>query len=111
MLKKSGLALCSLAMLILAAPAAWADVLPSRRIERAPEAAPVAQRLADVGVPLHDAMAQASAMSADDAAFFSEDADRVQVVAGLWAEEWLFGILGLTIVGWAAFVIGDGSKR
>ncbi len=91
MVRSSGLALASVALLVMCAPSAWADVIPSRRAAAKADTSSVQDRMSTLGVPSAEAARETAALPAADAAFFARHQSGVQVVGGLTLEEWLIG--------------------
>jgi hypothetical protein len=84
---------------LLAAIPCLADVIPTRRIERNPEAEQkVKARLEQLGVPSPEAQRQVNDLSPQDTAYFAQNPERVQVAAGLYWYEWVGGLAFLTII-------------
>ncbi len=110
MTRRIGLALVTMALGVIIAPGAWADVIPSKRAAKSNDAARVTERLEQVGVPQAQAREQASKMTSDDLAFFSRGAERVQVVAGLTLQEWLLGAGFLGVISLVAFIVIDDAN-
>lgn len=71
----------------------FADVIPSRRIERNTEAEQkVKARLQQLGVDAREADRQVSDLSPRDAAYFAQNPERIQYASGLYWYEWFLGL-------------------
>jgi hypothetical protein len=83
----------------LAVVPCFADVIPTRRVERnAAAEQKVKDRLEQLGVSPQDADRQVSDLSVRDTAYFAENPDRVQSAAGLYWYEWLGGLVFFAII-------------
>lgn len=111
MVRRAGFVLTAIAMAVLVAPAAWADVIPSKRAAASDDAGRVKDRLVRVGVSPVEANEHASSLTERDAAFFARGENGVQVVAGLWLEEWLIAGGAALLVAVAIFVIWDRTPK
>jgi len=103
-MRLTGLALATVALCVMIAPPAWADVIPSRQADSDADAGRVQDRLVEVGVSPVRAADLTAALTADELAFFAKDPQSVQVVGGLWLEEWTTGLVFLGGVA-AAYVL------
>lgn len=84
----------------VAVGACWADVIPTRRVERNTAAEQkVKARLEQLGVTSQEADRQVADLTSRDAAYFAENPGRVQAAAGLYWYEWLGGIAFAVLVG------------
>jgi hypothetical protein len=98
MLKTLGVAASTLAFFVLVPGApAFADHVSSKRKASAQAAGRVEDRLVNVGMDREAARDEVASMTASDVSYFSADAERIQVVAGLTSEEFFVGggFLGL----------------
>lgn len=111
MLRNAGLGLAVLALTAVIASPAMADTLPVKRAEKNGDRARVAERLQQVGVPAAEAVEQVAKLPSKDVAFFAADGDRVQVVAGLWSEEWLVGGGFLALMGVITYIMLDDATH
>ncbi|MBI2932935.1 MAG: hypothetical protein HYY16_14925 [Planctomycetes bacterium] len=109
MSKRIGSVLTALSMAVLLAPQAWADVLPSKRAQAGDEAC-VQEQLTRVGVSAAEAREQAASLTGEELTYFA-GGNRVQVVAGLYMEEWLTSVGFLGFLGALSFVVVDSSKK
>ncbi len=69
----------------------WADHAPSKRKSDAAASDKVKARLVQLGMADSAASKQVAAMTSKEIAYFAEDPSRVQLVGGLWGEEWVLG--------------------
>jgi hypothetical protein len=78
---------------------AFADEAPSKRTHDQAAAEKVTGRLLELGLTQQDASSQVSSLTTKDLNYFAADpGSRIQVVAGLWREEWLFGLFWATVM-------------
>ncbi len=99
--KQTGLLLSALALaVVIPGRPLLADHVPSRRARDAAAAAKVESRLVELGATRQAASEQLASLTPQEISFFAADPSRVQVVSGLWAEEWLMGggFLGLILL-------------
>jgi hypothetical protein len=81
----------------------YADVIPSQYPSKSEAKEKVQSRLTEMGVKSEDARLRAQRLTEEEASFFAQNPDRVQVVgqepfggqADLFWWEWVFGILAL----------------
>lgn len=77
----------------------FADVIPTRRVERnAAAEQKVKARLEQLGVSSQEADRQVGDLTTRDTAYFAQNPDRVQAAAGLYWYEWLGGIAFAAVV-------------
>jgi hypothetical protein len=89
---KTNALLCTLALHLALLPA-FADVIPSRRAERDPEAQKAVQsRLERLGLPATEARRHVNDLTAAETAYFAADVNRVQAAGGLYWYEWIIGL-------------------
>ena len=87
---------------------AHADVLPSRTgPDCTPDKSKIQTQLLQLGVPLSEASNQVDQLSARDLEYYSSDPKRVQLAAGLLAEEWAIGGILVAFVGAVAITIAS----
>lgn len=90
-MKRSAL-LCALALHLVLVPA-FADVIPSRRAERDPEARRAVQgRLEQLGLSAAEALRHVDDLTPAETAYFAADVNRVQAAGGLYWYEWILGV-------------------
>jgi hypothetical protein len=98
----------------LVAPAAFADVIPTRRAEPSDSARKVEARLVELGTSPQAAADQAGSLTSRECAYFARDLNRVQLAGqeiwggqsdNLWWE-WVFGLGALAGVGFGYYVFG-----
>lgn len=88
----------------LAVVPCFADVIPTRRVERNTAAEQkVKARLEQLGVTPQEADRQVADLSPRDASYFAQNPDRIQAAAGLYWYEWLGGLAFAAVV--AAIVL------
>ena len=83
----------------------YADVIPSRRVERdAAAEQKVKGRLHELGLSPSQAEHEVRDLSPGETAYFAENPQRVQSVGGLYWYEWLFGgmIVAILVGVWLA---------
>jgi len=85
---------------LLAALPCLADVIPPRRVGRdAAAEQKVKARLEQLGVPGQEAQRQVNDLSPQDAAYFAQNPERIQMAAGLYWYEWLGGLAFAVVIG------------
>jgi hypothetical protein len=89
---------------LVAAMPCLADVIPTRRVERnAAAEQKVKVRLEQLGVAPQEADRHVSDLTVQDTAYFAQNPERIQAVAGLYWYEWLGGLAFVAVL--AAIVI------
>ena len=91
MLKRFGIVLAAAGLLALLPGPAFADHIKARKGAEAAAAAKVKARLVELGMTERAATDQVGALTPKGISYFAEDPSRVQLVGGLWGEEWVLG--------------------
>ena len=99
MLKQTGIVLTVAAVIAILPGAAMADHIRSRKGPDASATEKLKNRLLELGVTGATADHQIGSLTSKEIAFFAEDTSRVQLVVGLWGEEWVIGGTYLGAVG------------
>jgi hypothetical protein len=77
----------------------FADVIPTRRVEKdSASEQKIKARLETLGMPSADADRHVSDLSPQEANYFAQDTNRVQYAAGLYWYEWVGGLLMIGII-------------
>jgi hypothetical protein len=77
----------------------FADVIPTRRVEKdSASEQKIKARLETLGMPSADADRHVSDLSPQEANYFAQDTNRVQYAAGLYWYEWVGGLAFITIL-------------
>ena len=85
---------------LLAALPCMADVIPTRRVERnAAAEQKVKARLEQLGVSSQEALRQVNDLSPQDAAYFAQNPERVQMAGSLYWYEWIGGLAFAVVIG------------
>lgn len=99
MMKRVGLVLAAAGMTVLVAGSpAWADHLKAKKAHNPSQAQAVKTRLVELGATDAAASRQVNSLTQAELTYFAADTNRVQVVAGLWGEEWIVGSVFLGII-------------
>ena len=104
-MKKLASVLTTIAIItLLPGTFSWADHASSKRKSDAAASNAVKARLVELGMTDATATKQVASMTSKEVAYFAEDTSRVQLVGGLWGEEWVLGggFLGAVIITGAA---------
>jgi hypothetical protein len=91
--------LLGVVVFLVAALPCLADVIPTRRVERNTAAEQkVKARLEQLGVNAQEADRHVGDLTVQDTAYFAQNPERIQSVAGLYWYEWLGGIAFAAII-------------
>jgi hypothetical protein len=77
----------------------FADVIPTRRVEKdSASEQKIKARLETLGMPSADADRHVRDLDPQEANYFAQDTNRVQYAAGLYWYEWVGGLAFITIL-------------
>jgi len=91
--------LLGVVFLHLALVPCFADVIPTRRVEKdGASEQKIKARLETLGMPAADADRHVRDLSPQEANYFAQDVNRVQYAAGLYWYEWVGGLAMIVIL-------------
>ncbi len=91
--------LLGVVFLHLALVPCFADVIPTRRVEKdSASEQKIKARLETLGMPAADAERHVRDLSLEETNYFAQDTNRVQYAAGLYWYEWVGGIIMLAAI-------------
>lgn len=91
--------LLGVVFLHLALVPCFADVIPTRRVEKdTASEQKIKTRLESLGMPAADADRHVANLSPEETNYFAQDTNRVQYAAGLYWYEWVGGLAMLAIL-------------
>jgi hypothetical protein len=111
-MKRTGLTLAVVALAVLVpGPSSFADHLKAKKAHDPAAASKVKARLMDLGMSEADAAREVGSLTSSEIAYFASEPDRVQVVAGLWLEEWILGLAFGAALVTAWFIVWSDTKK
>jgi hypothetical protein len=111
-MKRTGLTLAVVALVVLVpGPSSFADHLKAKKAHDPAAAAKLKARLTELGMSEGDAAREVGSLTSSEVAYFVSQPDRVQVVAGLWIEEWIIGLAFGAALITAWYIVWSDTKK